>query len=334
MSALSRNRLATYYSGRMLDSNNSDATMSTVNEAGASLFAGDNDLPIGFSLRRALQVHSGLWADEFEGLLTPSQFTVLQAVARWPGLDQTGVGRRASLDKSNSGDIIARLAEQGWIVRGGDDDDGRRIRLRLGAATPFALREILPRVRAVQERFLSPLSADEPDRLIDLLDRVADGSSSAAEREFALDDDRSIVLVQLLRRAQQLHTAAWSLIVGRTLTTGQYAVLSAIIRFDAVDQRRVREVSLFDKAVVVELVARLHRRGLLTRERDVDDGRRILLGATEAGRKVFWETEALASRVQHMVLEPLEHHESVELIRLLTSSPVATDDDGEVDFVN
>ncbi|WP_448003149.1 MarR family winged helix-turn-helix transcriptional regulator [Agromyces bauzanensis] len=128
----------------------------------------------GHLLRRAQQVHTALFALEFDKELTGPQYAALHVLAEHPAISQRELGSRAALDKSTAADLVQRLVERGWIVRERDTSDGRRRVLSLSPAARQAAERLAPRVAAVQERLLEPLDAAERERFLGLLVPIAD----------------------------------------------------------------------------------------------------------------------------------------------------------------
>ena len=128
---------------------------------------------VGHLLRRAWQAHGELWSKEGGTDLTPQQYAVLVAVAGNPGIDQRGAGAKASLDKSTAADVIRRLTERGLLTRSRATTDARRDALTLTSEGLRLAKRTTPAVERLNRTLLSPLSAAEQSRLLQLLERVA-----------------------------------------------------------------------------------------------------------------------------------------------------------------
>lgn len=135
----------------------------------------------GHLIRRGQQVHGTIWARRIGAELTSPQYAVLVALATEPGADQVTVGRLASLDKSSTADIVARLERRGWVRRAGLPGHGHRSALTLSAAGEEDLDRITPRVASVQEELLSPLAPREVRVFTALLARIAYHGDPPAE---------------------------------------------------------------------------------------------------------------------------------------------------------
>jgi DNA-binding MarR family transcriptional regulator len=127
----------------------------------------------------------------------------------------------------------------------------------------------------------------------------------------------------LARRLQQAHTLLWNALVSKETTSPQFAVLTAIAANDQLDQRMVGELIGLDRSTTAEIVSRLSDRGLLQRVRDPADGRRNLLRLTQSGRTLQRQTARRATRMNKVLLAPLDDGEQqvlLELMRRLVSA--------------
>ena len=115
----------------------------------------------GYLIRRAQQVHATIWSTVFRGDLTGPQYAVLLAVANGESMDQALIGARASLDSSTVADIVARLAEKGWLVRTRDPVDRRRMLVPLTQPAITAMPHLSRSAQHVQDELLGGLSAAE-----------------------------------------------------------------------------------------------------------------------------------------------------------------------------
>lgn len=278
-------------------------------------------ISIGHLIRRAQQVHTRCWADEFHGEITGPQYAVLAAVAHWPGIDQTRAGELASLDKSSGADVVNRLAEVGWLTRASGTADRRRRVLDLSAPARMALKDITPRAERVQRQLVSHLTPEGTAEFVRLLARLAYRSPSDLGPEPPVADAQVIGLSttpgHLLRRSLQVHTALWAQWVGEELTGPQYGVVATLARHGEMDQKRLGDLASLDKSVVGDVVLRLGRRGIVAKRRDPMDGRRRVLGVTEEGYAVLRRVNPGVARVQEALLEPLSEHEAQDLVQML-----------------
>lgn len=267
-----------------------------------------HDTP-GHLIRRAQQRHALLWTREFSVDLdiTSPQYAVLSVIAGQERLDQRAAGARASLDKSSTADVVARLEAQGWLRFTQDPADGRRKTLRLTPLARAALKEVTSRVSLVQQRLLDSVPVEQRAPFVDALRLVAYAGNVPAPGE---GSDVTLAFRDapghLIRRAQQVHTVAWGVEVGRTLTAPQYAVLNALWHHpEGIDQSTSGELASLDKSSMADIVRRLVRRGWVARERDPADARRRLLFLTDTVREELAQLTPAVRRVQDRLLAPL-----------------------------
>src|SRR2546429_6792184 len=85
----------------------------------------------GHLIRRAQQVHYWLWNAEVSAEVTSPQFAVLYALRAEKNIDQKILSERASLDRSTTAEVVARIKTLGLIQRLPDPRDARRNLVRL-----------------------------------------------------------------------------------------------------------------------------------------------------------------------------------------------------------
>ncbi|HLM03823.1 MAG TPA: MarR family transcriptional regulator [Blastococcus sp.] len=138
---------------------------------------GSRALPLpttpGHLIRRSEQLHGAYWARRVGSTLTPSQYGMLSALAWNEPIDQGTAGDLASLDKSSTADIIARLTRRGLVASTPDERDRRRKLLVLTPEARAVLDEVTPAVAVVQQDLTAPLKEQEARRLVELLHVVA-----------------------------------------------------------------------------------------------------------------------------------------------------------------
>lgn len=126
-------------------------------------------LPPGFLIRRAQQVHAALWAHIVSQDVTIPQFAVLRALHEEPWIDQTTLGERAALDRSNTADVVRRLAAKQLLYRHRDLEDGRRHLLGLTPKGEAVYASLAERAHEVNQRLLAGLPLEARKRLVELL---------------------------------------------------------------------------------------------------------------------------------------------------------------------
>jgi len=130
----------------------------------------------------------------------------------------------------------------------------------------------------------------------------------------------------LVRRAQQVHVAAWTAEVSADITSVQFGVLNLLREQPGASQRMLCDSLDLDQSTIADIVQRLQRRGLITRVRDVVDRRRNVLDLTDEGRRQFDALVPGVRRVDAVMTAGLDARESANLRRLLETlleSPLA-----------
>ena len=130
----------------------------------------------GHLIRRAQQIAVAIFAEQLASAdITPVQFAILNALLDSPGIDQVSLAKRVAFDPATSGSVIGRLESKSWVVREADPADRRRKLLWVTPQGVQALASIQTDVARVQEKILSPLSAQEQSQFVHLLSRLVQG---------------------------------------------------------------------------------------------------------------------------------------------------------------
>jgi DNA-binding MarR family transcriptional regulator len=261
-------------------------------------------------------VHNAIWAEEIGPELTSPQYSVLATLAVNPRIDQTQVGELASLDKSSTADIVARLISRLWIVSQADPSDGRRKLLSLSAAAGYAIAPLTASMERVQQRLLAPLSPTQWPGMREGLAAIARLPPSLVHNEADGAGALSRFLGvpgHLIRCAQQIHTSIWASEFEGLLTGPQYATLHVLLEWPASNQWQVSQRAGLDKSTAADIVTRLVHRGWIVREPDPTDRRGKLLSLTEAGAALAAELAGRVDAVQERLLEPLTEADRTSL---------------------
>lgn len=113
----------------------------------------------------------------------------------------------------------------------------------------------------------------------------------------------------LIRRAQQLHLATWSRVASAEITSAQYSILAVLDRTGESSQRELCDEVDLDRSTVADLVRRMERSGLISRQRAAGDARRNVVTLTEHGAA---ERERLAPLVVEVQRELTGHMDPAE----------------------
>ncbi|WP_424135517.1 MarR family winged helix-turn-helix transcriptional regulator [Roseomonas chloroacetimidivorans] len=128
----------------------------------------------GHLMRRVQQRSTSIFAEESREFgVTGPQHVIMVALAHHPGVDQNTVAELVDLDRSTTGDVLARLERRGLILRKVNEEDRRGRVLFLSASGQKMLQDMGPAVARTQERFLAPLSAAERKQFLNLLRKLA-----------------------------------------------------------------------------------------------------------------------------------------------------------------
>ena len=137
----------------------------------------DLESSIGFLLHK---VHQRAFA-EFRHLLeptelTPPQFGVLALLYRQDGQSQAALCERGAVDPNTMVGIVDRLEAAGLVRRRRDPKDRRAHLVRITAKGRRMFEGCIPLQRRAVERVCRDLSADEQNRLRDLLHKMLPSS--------------------------------------------------------------------------------------------------------------------------------------------------------------
>ena len=128
----------------------------------------------GHLVRRVQQRSVDIFAEESRAFgVTGPQHVIMVALAHNPGVDQNTVAELVDLDRSTTGDVLARLERRGLIERHVNPQDRRGRVLLLSAAGKRMVRDMAPCVARTQARFLAPLSERERQQFLRLLRKMA-----------------------------------------------------------------------------------------------------------------------------------------------------------------
>ncbi len=136
----------------------------------------------GHLARRLQQASYALWSTIVSDEVTAPQFVVLNVLLATPCIDQRTLGERASLDRSTVAGVVARLAGRGYLKRLRDPEDGRRYVLELTDAGREVLLAVGRRTAAMNRALLAPLSLEEQDQFIKLMQRLVEGGERLRPR--------------------------------------------------------------------------------------------------------------------------------------------------------
>ncbi|MFD6064058.1 MarR family winged helix-turn-helix transcriptional regulator [Rhodococcus wratislaviensis] len=123
------------------------------------------------------------------------------------------------------------------------------------------------------------------------------------KREYPTPPDMMSAPGHLLRRLNQAYQAAWLAHVDTTTTGPQVAVLMAIRTYPGVEQGMVGASISLDRSTMASIVTRLEERGLISRIRPADDGRKRLLYLTDEGKAAVKDLVGRAQKLDGLLME-------------------------------
>lgn len=130
----------------------------------------------------------------------------------------------------------------------------------------------------------------------------------------------------LLRRAQQRHTALWNQEVSTSVSSVQFAALAVLEERPGISQAELGTALDLDRSTIADLVVRMLRRNLISREQSTGDRRRNVLAITEAGRAELAILKPGVARVEHELVGAMSPSDRDALWGLLAT--VLVDADG------
>ncbi len=130
---------------------------------------------VGFLLRRAHQRHAALFQEGIAEAaeLTPMQFTALIKTVELGRVTQNHLGRLAAMDPATVQGVVRRLIARGLVRRTPDPMDRRTAVLTATEEGVALARRAVACARRITEATLLPLDAEERQRLLALLRKLA-----------------------------------------------------------------------------------------------------------------------------------------------------------------
>jgi len=280
----------------------------------------------GHLIRVGRQLHSGFQSIGSKGDLTSSQFAVLLALSRVPGLDQTAVADVSALDRSTVGEIVRRLTKLGFISSVPDSSDARRQRLFASSNAVELVRDHGRRLRHADEIFLSPLNGTEQTWFLTQLRLIAfshrpDASVTGLEEVQEWSDGLAIAATnwafgRLIRISQQAYGSLWKREIGSVVTPVAYSAVRVLVEDGPFDQRSLSVILSLDKASMAGLVSRMGSQRLLESALHPSDRRRKIIRVTPKGADSARLIAPSFFRVTESILEPVEQHNRIPFLSL------------------
>lgn len=121
----------------------------------------------------------------------------------------------------------------------------------------------------------------------------------------------------ILRQVSQRHSAIFAEGIGSDLTPTQWAALAKLYEIGPCSQNLLGRLTAMDAATIKGVIDRLTGRALTVTRADPEDGRRLIVQLTPAGRALVEVTIPRAHAVSETTLAPLDGEQRTRLIELL-----------------
>jgi DNA-binding MarR family transcriptional regulator len=121
----------------------------------------------------------------------------------------------------------------------------------------------------------------------------------------------------ILRQVWQRHTAIFARDIGANLTPTQWAALAKLAETGPCSQNQLGRLTAMDVATIKGVIDRLTVRGLTETSADPNDGRRLKVTLTRAGRELAEKVAVNALAITKETLAPLDAREREMLVALL-----------------
>lgn len=134
---------------------------------------------IGFLLSKAAdQVESQFAAALLPYGVTPREYGILTTIARRGPQSQQQIGSQIGIDRTTMVNMVDSLEEHGLVERVRDPKDRRRYAVTLSMKGRLLACEQLPKVdAATHDHYLTSLSSNERDQLVEMIRRLVAGNS-------------------------------------------------------------------------------------------------------------------------------------------------------------
>lgn len=267
----------------------------------------------GYLLRRAYALSRGVAAAALPPPHTLSDVVVLRILATHGSLAQQELGRRAGINRSLIGKVVAGLEERGLITRQRDPADRRATAIELTPAGRAGLATLGAALARGEAAFVGNLTPAERARLDTLLREVVhrwseDSAGSTAD-----------TIGGLIEQAHsRLRATAVEALAPIGLHPRHFGALATLITEQPCSQQHLARHLGVSAPAVVEIVDALDAAGLLRRTRSALDRRLNDVTLTAAGLDCTSAAKAAAARIQAQVAERLGSAADRELRHLLT----------------
>jgi DNA-binding MarR family transcriptional regulator len=268
----------------------------------------------GYLLRTAFLRAAAVAAREFDPGTHPRDAGVLATLQAAGPLSQQELAQRLNVNRTVMVKLIDGLEARGLVERVRNPEDRRAYALLATHAGLEWLASMLPRMARAERRLTANLSAQERERLQELLRQLI------APAPPALDDRTGFLLA---RAHHRFHERADAVLTPLNLQIRHFGALTRLAE-GVPSQRELADRMQVSGPVVVEMVDALEARGLVERRRDSADRRLNALHVTAAGRDVLERATSLLTAANEDLTRPIGEagdRELRSLLRKLLATP-------------
>lgn len=129
----------------------------------------------------------------------------------------------------------------------------------------------------------------------------------------------------LLRRAQQYAHDLYAKEVGASPTPRQFEVLHTVSRNEGLSQTDLVRATGIDRSTLADMIARMIKKGLLSRKRTKADARANAVSITPAGKRMLSGAVARVGRAEKAALAVLPASQRAGFVRALSAYAAALD---------
>ena len=140
-----------------------------------------SDGSVSHLIHRAEQCSTDLFGNAVpDGVLTPRQFAILDAIKDNPGISQTGLVTLTGIDRSTLADIVRRLLERDLVQRERTEQDARAYSVKLTRKGIATLKKMQPHAENVDKELLAALPKEHRTLFVKLLSQMVQSLSERA----------------------------------------------------------------------------------------------------------------------------------------------------------
>jgi DNA-binding MarR family transcriptional regulator len=139
----------------------------------------------GFLLRRTHQISAAIFESACADVgLTQAQYGALTVLASEPGIDQSSLARALAFDKVTVLRVLRGLQERGLVKRAVSTESRRQMAVQLTPLGQRLLKKAEAPVHDAYERLMAPLTPNQRDQFVGLLQTLNDQLGDHARAAF------------------------------------------------------------------------------------------------------------------------------------------------------